>query len=569
METSTEPLLKGAGRSSLSKSSVRWWICGGLFLATTICYIDRQTTSVLKSTLLEEFKLNEAHFGLINFCFTLAYALTFPFAGKALDRFGVRKVLTISVIFWSVAAMGHALVGNYFLGGAAGGFIGLCVARFLLGVGEAATFPACVKVAGEWLPKQERALGAGIFNAGANSGMALSFLTVWIAAAAGHWQWAFLATGATGLIWVFYWLRVYHPLDKHPRVSDKERDYIHAGQPKVTHSQPLSWTTILRQREAWPFLIGKMITDPVWWFYMFWLAGYIKEKFYAHLSRSEAEAAAVMWLVFIYIIADIGSIFGGWFSGFLIKRGWDVAPARYTAMGVSAAMMPLAIGAIYTDNIYLFVSFIALATAGHQGFSSNLFTTTTDLFPSRVVGAVNGMGGLFSGVGSMIMTLAIGIMLSYLGHITYGSGKYFPAFIWAGFMHPLAVVIYFLVLGRKFKVVDIDPAAPQPRSMRLTASGIVLALAGAISLTFCILKYDKLVELSNLEQMKNPAAIKAPVTPAPAAPSSAAAPKPVNWSVPISATVGSGLFILIGGALVYAGMPRGPKKLQGGFPVVT
>jgi ACS family hexuronate transporter-like MFS transporter len=538
----------------------RWLVCGLLFVAATICYIDRSTVAVLADTLKHDLNLDDADYGWVNFAFSAAYALVYPVAGRLLDLFGVRKGFALFVIFWSFAAMGHALVG---------GVVGLCVARFFLGVGEAANFPASIKAVAEWFPKQQRALATGIFNSGSNVGICCALFTVWIAMQ-WHWQAAFVVTGALGFIWVVLWYCYFRPLNEHPYVTEAEKNYIRSGQAVQTNTQIIPWTIILRQRAAWPFLLAKFLTDPVWWFYLYWLPLYLTE------TRGVSKAMVPYWLIPIYVAASFGSIIGGWLSGFFMSRNWPIAYARYAAMGACAFCMPCAIYAIFTGNFYIAMAMICLATAGHQGWSANLYTTSTDIFPTRIAGSINGLGGTFGAIGGMFITLAVGMTLQWLGASFSGFNKYIPIFIWAGLMHPLALVLYIWILGRKFPEIEIDPDAPQPLSRPLILAGILVAAVGMAGLYASIDNFAEIVKRTNAKlstptTMVATAPSTAPATPVATSTSpattSAPAPKRPNQSTAAGAVTFAAFTIALGIALIYAALPKGAKPKPSGFPV--
>src|SRR4051812_28468855 len=363
---------------------MRWVICALLFAATTINYVDRQTLAQLKPMLQEKLHFDDAAYGWMNFAFTAGYAVMYVFAGRFIDWMGTRKGLAIAVIVWSLASMGHALVQ---------GAVGFAIARFALAMGEAANFPAAIKTTAQWFPKKERALATGLFNSGSNIGL---MLTPIIAVMAVHlgWQSAFIATGLMGLAWLAWWLVTYQAPETHPRVSPAELAYINEDR---TDQGPvkakIAWPILLRQRQAWPFLIGKFLTDPVWWFFLAWMPSYLKDE--RHMTVLSGAAA----LLIPYTAASFGSIFGGWVSGALIKRGMSVAPARYIAMGMCAICMPLSIYAGFAGSASVSIALMSLALASHQGWSANIFTTATDMFPSAVAGSVTGLGGTAGAIG--------------------------------------------------------------------------------------------------------------------------------------------------------------------------
>src|SRR6188474_453870 len=314
----------GGSRSAAPATRYRWIICALLFFSTTINYIDRNSLSVLKTTLQGELGWSDVDYGWITFAFTFAYAAFPSLIGVFVDRFGVKKALAGALILWSIAAAAHGLVATV---------LGFVIVRCVLGIAEAANFPASIKAVGMWFPQNERAFATGIFNSGTSVGVMVSFLTVWLA---GHWGWqgAFVFIGVIGLIWLAFWQKFFDAPEKQSRLGKPELDYIKAGLPAVEKAVKVPWTSLLRYREIWPFLIGKFITDPVWWFYLFWLPSYLDKE------RGQNPLNSAWLVAIIYTGASVGSILGGWLSGFLMQRGWSVGKARMTTMLIPAVLMP-------------------------------------------------------------------------------------------------------------------------------------------------------------------------------------------------------------------------------------
>jgi ACS family hexuronate transporter-like MFS transporter len=424
----------------------RWVICALLFFAATINYIDRQVIGLLKGTLQEQFKFSEIDYAAIVFSFQLAYAIGLLFAGRVIDKLGTRKGFALALVVWSIAAVAHA-AANLFPGlqvptvlinppsivlltGAAAGF---ALARFLLGLGEAGNFPAAIKTVAEWFPKKERALATGIFNSGTNVGAIMTPLVVpWIALHWG-WQWAFIATGAIGFLWLLFWLPLYRSPSEHPRLSPTERVYIHSDPPEPV--TPIPWAKLFPHRQTWAFTIGKFMTDPIWWLYLFWIPDFL------HRNHGLDLTSIGIPIVVIYLVADIGSIGGGWLSSSLIKRGWTVNRARKTAMLVCALSVVPIVFAANVSNLWLAVGLVALAAAAHQGWSANLFTTTSDMFPKQAVGSVVGIGGMGGAVGGMLIALVT-------GEILQTTGSYVPIFIIAGTTYLAALLIIHLIVPK-------------------------------------------------------------------------------------------------------------------------
>jgi len=434
---------------------LRWWICGLLFFATTINYVDRQSLSVLKTMLEQKMNWSEADYGWIQFAFTAAYAAFPSIAGRVMDSMGVKFGLALALVAWSTMSMLTAL---------ARGTVGFAIARFFLGAAEAGNFPASIKAIGQWFPQRERALATGLFNSGTNVGVMVSFITVLIAEDFG-WQFAFIAIGAIGFIWLIFWQIGFHSPEDHPNLSAEELAHIKSDQVQNQEKLKLHWTTLLRFRQIWPFLLGKLLTDPVWWFYLYWLPSYLAKE------RGQNILGSAYLLTGIYTAASLGSIAGGWLSGFLIKRGWRVATARYAAMGIAAVCAPFAILAYYTDSFALCLVLLSVVTAAHQAWSANLFTSATDLFPSKVTGSVVGLGATTGGLGGMFLTLLAAMSIQWIGN---QSG----VFVWAGLMHPLSLLIFWLVLGRDFKMADVDAVLDTNRVSRplIIAGGALIAL---------------------------------------------------------------------------------------------
>jgi MFS transporter, ACS family, hexuronate transporter len=446
-----------AAAMSAAVGRYRWRICVLLFAATTINYIDRNALSVLKTTLQSSLAWSDVDYGWVTFAFTVAYAAFPSAAGRLIDRYGVKKSLAAALILWSFMAAAHGLVGSV---------LGFVLVRFLLGAAEAANFPASIKAVAMWFPQKERALATGLFNSGANLGVMASFVTVWLAMMFG-WQAAFIAIGAAGVVWLLFWQRWFFAPEDHPRLSGAELAYIRADRPPAQETVHPPWTQLLRYRQIWPFLIGKLITDPVWWFFLFWLPSYLERE------RGQNPLRSASLLALIYTGATVGSIAGGWLSGHLIKRGWSVGKARMTTMFIAAMCMPGSIVAYYTDSFVVSVAFITLATACHQAWSANVFTSATDLFPAKVAGSVVGLGSTTGGIGGMFMTLLAALAVQW-------TGTQQIVFVVAGLMHPLALLLYWMWLRGRFEQADISAASQASTSHRpLIVAGVVVTTLGA------------------------------------------------------------------------------------------
>lgn len=476
LSQSSDPAAKGEAPASRPLSHYRWVICALLFAATTINYVDRNSLSVLKTIIEKELSWNEADYGWIQFGFTCAYAIFPMLLGRFIDRFGVKAGLASALIMWSAMSMALGLAHTV---------VAFAVVRFLLGVAEAANFPASIKAVAMWFPQKERALATGIFNSGTNVGVMISFVVVWLAERFG-WQWAFVLIGAFGFIWLIFWKWGFDVPERSKHVSAGELAYIKAGRTGPEEKLHLHWTTLLRYRQIWPFLIAKFLTDPVWWFYLYWLPSYLSKE------RGRNPLDSALLLALIYTGASVGSVAGGWFSGFLIGRGWRVGAARYAAMLLPAVLMPLAIVAYYTSSFALCVTLISLATACHQGWSANVFTSATDLFPSKVSGSVVGLGATTGGIGGMFLTLLAAMTIQW-------TGTQKLIFIWAGLMHPLSLLIYWFWLGNKFQMADVDnPPDVSQTNRPLVTGGIVLTIVGAAFAVLIAMNWETCVQAAKL-----------------------------------------------------------------------
>ena len=395
----------------------RWVICALLFFATTINYLDRQVLGILAKPLQKELDWSESQYGWITTAFTGAYAAGQLIVGGLMDRLGTRLGFSLAVICWSLAAMGHALARSA---------LGFGVARFALGLSESGNFPAAIKTVAEWFPKTERAFATGIFNSGSNVGAIVAPLVVpWIAARVG-WRWAFVITGATGFLWLAAWLAIYRKPEQHPRLSKAELGYIRSDPVEPTAKIP--WAELLRHPQTWAFAAGKFLTDPIWWFFLFWLPKFLNQTYGLNLTDIGPP------LVVIYLAADIGSIGGGWISSTLICRGWSVNAGRKTAMLACAMfVVPIAL-AVRASNLWVAVGLISMATAAHQGWSANLFTLVSDMFPRRAVASVVGIGGFTGSLAGMLMATATGYLLQW-------TGSYVPIFIVAASAYLVALAV--------------------------------------------------------------------------------------------------------------------------------
>ena len=389
----------------------RWAVCSLLFFATTINYIDRQILSLLKPILDDQLHWTNAEFGMVNSAFQGAYGISLLVFGWLIDKYGTKIGYAISIAAWSLAAMGHALVGSV------GGFLW---ARVALGLGEGGNYPAAIKATALWFPKKERALATSLFNSGANVGAILAPAIVpWMAFKFG-WQSAFLAAGAIGFLWLFLWMPWFETPDRKSSLSSKELSWIQSDGPEV-QSKKIPWGQLLGYRQTWGFILPKLITDPVWWFFLIWLPDFFKQTRGLDIKKS--------WvlLVTIYSIVTVLSIAGGWVTGHLAKRGWSINRARKAGM-LLFALCVVPIVAVTGASDWGAVLLIGLAGAAHQAFSANLFTTVSDSFPKQAVASVIGIGGMAGALGGMLFPIVTGMLLdSYKasGNVAAGYGILF------------------------------------------------------------------------------------------------------------------------------------------------
>jgi ACS family hexuronate transporter-like MFS transporter len=406
----------------------RWSVCALLFFAATVNYIDRQVIGILKPTLQDLYHWTEIDYSNIVFAFTASYAIGLLLVGRIIDLLGARKGFSLAVFVWSIAAMGHALARSV---------LGFSAARFALGLGESGSFPASIKTVAEWFPRKERALATGLFNSGTNIGAVVAPLVVpWLTIAYG-WQWAFIATGALGFIWIITWWVMYSSPQEHPRVSRAELAHIQSDPPEV--QSRIEWQKLLPHRQTWAFAAGKFLTDPIWWVY-WWVYQYWVPDF-LHRSHGLSLTEIGPPVVTIYILADIGSIGGGWLSSYLIKRQWSVNASRKLAMLTCAVSVVPIVFAPMTTSLWTAVALIGLAAAAHQGWSANLFTLASDMFPRPAVGSVVGIGGMAGAIGGMLIAKVVGYILQW-------TGSYLPVFIIAGSAYLVALLVIHLVVPR-------------------------------------------------------------------------------------------------------------------------
>jgi ACS family hexuronate transporter-like MFS transporter len=421
----------------------RWTVCALLFVVTTVNYVDRQVLSILAPSLQRELHWSETDYGDVVSWFSLVYACGFLVAGRWLDRVGVRRGFAVAVVAWSVAAIGHAFARTT---------AGFAVARALLGLGESANFPGAIKTVAEWFPKSERALAAGIFNAGTNTGAIVAPLLVpWIALSFGR-RWAFIITGSFGFLWLALWLALYRNPEAQPRLSPLELAHIRSDPPDVVDGR-VPWMQLLGRRQTWAVVVGKLMTDPIWLFYLFWLPKFLDSAYGIKLSQ------VALPLVVVYLVADIGSVSGGWLSGSLIKRGWTVNRARKAAMLLMAlAIVPTAL-APRAGSMWTAVLAVGVAAAAHQGWSANVYTLASDMFPRATVASVIGIAGFAGAMGGVLFQRATGRILDATGH------NYTPIFLVCGLAYVSAwAIIHILVPGLQPAQLSAAAGKPIPTS---------------------------------------------------------------------------------------------------------
>jgi MFS transporter, ACS family, hexuronate transporter len=425
----------------------RWTICSLVFFATTINYLDRQVISLLKPMLEKEFSWTESDYSNIVIAFTLAYAVGMLGVGRIIDKVGTKLGYALSLILWSIAAMLHAFATTTF---------NFAIYRALLGVSESGNFPAAIKTVAEWFPKKERALATGIFNSGTNIGAIVAPIVVpWIAVNY-SWQMAFIVTGAVGFIWLIFWFSIYETPTKHKKLSKTEFDYIHIDvqgrgvTDNADQTPKISWLKLLSYKQTWAFIMGKFLTDGIWWFFLFWLPAFLTAEY--GLAGTDISFPTAV----VYTMTCFGSIAGGWLPLWFVKsKGWGVMRARKTSMLIYA-ILPVAI--IFSQqmgsyNMWYAVIIIGVAASSHQAWSANIFTTVSDMFPKSSIGSVIGMGGMAGGLGGMIIAKMAGLLFDHykrLGHIDTG---YYIMFIVCGLAYLIAWFIMFRLLIPKMTIV--------------------------------------------------------------------------------------------------------------------
>ena len=416
-------------QAKIQIGNFRWVVCGLVFFATTINYIDRQVLSILAPVLQTEIGWNEQQYAHIVTVFQAAYALGMLVFGRLVDRIGTRHGYALCLVLWSFAAMAHAAVRTVF---------GFGLARFALGFSEAGNFPAAIKAVTEWFPKRERALATGLFNSGTNVGAILAPVIVpWLTRHYG-WQASFIVLGAIGFVWLVFWYLFYESPERSRRVSPEELAHIlsDAPEPAIGH---ISWFRLLRFRQTWFYVVGYSLSAPIWWFYLYWLPKFLNHQHGLNLSELGLP------LIVVYSMTCAGAVASGWFSGFLLHRGWSVNAARKTAMLLCAVAVVPVVFAPSVSQLWLATPLIGLAVAAHQGWASNLFPLAGDLFPKRAVASVIGLGGMMGALTSMALAEAAGFILQT-------TGSYWPLFAIAASSYLVALAIMHALLP------DMKPA---------------------------------------------------------------------------------------------------------------
>ena len=419
----------------------RWTICSLIFFATTINYLDRSVISLLKSTLTQEFSWDDGDYANIELAFKTLYAVGMLGAGRLIDKLGTKMGYLLATFFWSLAAVCHAFVTSTF---------GFMIARGALGITESGNFPSAIKAVAEWFPKKERALATGIFNSGANIGAIVAPLSVPFIAEAWGWKWAFIITGSIGFVWVILWIIMYEMPTRHKRLSKAELDYINSDAENIVVAnaapeEKISWFRLLSYKQTWAFVIGKFLTDPVWWFYLFWLPDFLESQY----GLKGTEVAFPVALV--YMISTFGSIGGGWLPLRLIRNDWPVFKARKTSMLIYAFfVLPIVFAQILGEmNMWFAVIVIGIATSAHQAWSANIFTTVSDMFPRRTVASITGIGGMFGGLGGILLTLLVQKnMFVYYRSIGQIETAYYIMFFICGSAYLVAWLIMHMLVPR-------------------------------------------------------------------------------------------------------------------------
>lgn len=424
---------KENGSTESRMSHVRWTICALIFAATTLNYMDRMVLGILKPTIQQNIGMSQAGYGWIVVAFQIAYAVGMLVMGRFIDKVGARVGYLMVMIIWSLSAWGHALADSV---------MEFAVARFVLGFGESGNFPVAIKTVAEWFPQSERSLATGLFNSGTNLGAIIAPIAVpWIVLTFHTWHAGFLITSVFSTIWVVLWFFYYRKPSKHPRVNAAEFKYINEDKPEAPPKPATSWLKLFAHRQCWAFVVGKFLTDPIWWFYLFWLPSYFNSKFNLDLAHLGLP------LIIVYSAATVGSIFGGWLPAPFHKLGMSNTRARMGAMLVCACAVIPIFTVAFVNSEWASIGLLSLATAAHQGWSANLFTTVSDMFPRSEVASVTGIGGTAGAVGGALIAAAAGLILQYMH-------TYAPLFFIAASAYVIAWILI-LVLAPGLKKAEI------------------------------------------------------------------------------------------------------------------
>ncbi len=426
-------------------TSYRWVILSLLFFATTINYLDRAVISLLKDTLEVEFTWSEKDYSDLVIVFQAFYAIGMVGAGRLIDKVGTKIGYALSTFLWSLSAIGHALVSTT---------TGFFIARGALGLTESGNFPAAIKTVAEWFPKKERALATGIFNSGSNVGAIIAPLTVPFIAVNMGWQWAFIITGAFGFIWLIFWFFMYEIPSREKRLGKPEYDLIHSDRDEVQTTEDqgakVSWFQLLKFRQTWAFVMGKFLTDPVWWFYLFWLPAFLKAEY------GLEKTAVALPVALVYTMSSFGSVFGGWLPLYFIRKGWSVFRSRKTSMLIYAfCVIPVVFAQVLGKmDMWYAVLIIGLAASAHQAWSANIFTTVSDMFPKKTVSSITGIGGMAGGIGGILLAKAAGELFDYYKSLGSLETGYYIIFTICGSAYLVAWLVMHL-LAPKMQRVNI------------------------------------------------------------------------------------------------------------------
>ena len=413
----------------IKTGTYRWRILSLLFFATTINYIDRQVIGILKPFIGNDLGWSEADYGYIVTAFQVAYSIGLLTTGRFLDKFGTRIGYLWAILVWSIAGMAHA---------AARTVTGFAAARFALGIGESANFPAAVKSVAEWFPRKERSFAAGLFNSGSTVGAIIAPVIVSGITITLSWQWAFIITGALGFIWMALWLLFYQVPEKHPKVTPEEIQYILQDKEEKGYEKGVGWLQLFRHKETFAICSTRLISDWVWWFFLFWIPDFLNKKHGIDLKE------VVLPLIVIYSVSSVGGIAGGWLSSRFIQNGKSVDFARKTTILLCALIILPVMLVSKVQDMWLAVSLIALAAAGHQGWASNIFTLVSDIYPKKAVGSMMGLSGFAGAVGGALSASFVGLLLNT-------TGSYFLIFLIASSVY----MVNWLII--RFGIKEVKP----------------------------------------------------------------------------------------------------------------